>query len=467
MKAIDKWNYKPFANPTDKKREQSPFVCRIVPGEGKFGFEWFDNGFAGEHIVSYRKYQSLKPETTLPLLDKYIEINGLEDEQNYEFIVKRVGDEGESAVRLVRTGYVPGTVINYVHPEDKIYQFSGCYLSSPGLIKLPSGDLMASMDLFQYGGNMTLLYKSKDKGVTWEYVNDLFPAFWGKLFLNKGSLYFLCVDDTYGSLIIGRSDDEGETWTPPIRLISSCARLSAGGVHKSAVPVVNHDGRIWSAVEYGIKKGELMHRQAALVSADENSDLLDPASWRCTEFLPYDRNWEGSPECFHLDFIEGNAVVSPDGCICNFMRLEAFYPSKPVYNKAIILKSEKNDPDAPLKFDRIVDAAVGIRHKFLIQKEPKTGKYVILGNENGEDKPQRTVLSMSVSDDFYNWKVVKRILDFRDADPGFVGFQYPDFIFEGDDILFLSRTAFNQANSFHNNNYITFHTIDNYMQYLE
>lgn len=466
MNGIESWNYRPFANPTDQMRGQNPFVCRIVPGEGKFGFEWFDNGFAGLHTVTFCKFQSLKPETILPLDEKYMEIIGLEDEQDYEFIIRRVGKEGESEKRLVRTGYVPGTVVNYIHPKDDIYEFSGRYLSSPGLIRLPSGDLLASMDIFRYGGNTTLLYKSRDNGKTWNYVADLFPAFWGKLFLNKGALYFLCADGNYGNLVIGRSDDEGETWTSPVKLITSFAHLDAGGVHKSAVPVVSHNGRIWSAVEYGIKKGELYHRQAALISADENSDLLDPSNWKYTKFLPYDKNWPGSPECFHLDFIEGNAVVSPDGCISNYLRMETFYPSKPVCNKAIILKSDRNDPEAPLIFDRIVDAAVGVRHKFCIQREPQTGKYIMLGNENGEDKPQRTVLSMSVSDDFYTWRVVKRLMDYREADFMYVGFQYPDWIFAGDDILWLSRTAFNCANSFHDSNYITFHTIENYRQYF-
>lgn len=137
-----------------------------------------------------------------------------------------------------------------------------------------------------------------------------------------------------------------------------------------------------------------------------------------------------------------------------------------VYNKAVVLRSDNSDPDAPMKFDRIVDMPVGVRHKFVVQKDPVTGKYIVLGNENGPDKPQRTVLSTSVSDDFYNWKVAKRLIDYRNADPAYVGFQYPDWIFDGEDILFLSRTAFNRAESFHNNNYVTFHTIENYKQYL-
>ena len=45
-----------------------------------------------------------------------------------------------------------------------------------------------------------------------------------------------------------------------------------------------------------------------------------------------------------------------------------------------------------------------------------------------------------------------------------VGFQYPSFLFDGDDILAVSRTAVNGAESFHNANFITFHRIRNYMR---
>lgn len=466
MDAVKNWNYRPFSSPIDQERRDNPFICRIVPEKEKFGFEWFDNGYKGGHTVGYKRYQSLEEEKILPLTRQYMEIDSLQDEQDYEFTIYRLDKEGQSAKRLVRTGYVPGTVINYIHPFDDIYQFSGKFLSSPGLLRLPSGGLMASMDVFGGGGNLTLLFRSDDNGKTWGYVNDLFPAFWGRLFLNQGYLYCLCVDKPYGNLIIGRSEDEGRTWTSPVRLVTVTATQDFGGVHKSSVPVVHHNGKVWSAIEYSVREGELNHRSAALVSANEDSDLLDPNNWKCTEFLPFDRNWKGAPECFHADYIEGNAIVSPDGCVCDYLRLETFYPWKPVYNKAVVLRSDNNDPDAPMKFDRIVDMPVGVRHKFVVQKDPVTGKYIVLGNENGPDKPQRTVLSMSVSDDFYNWKVAKRLIDYRNADPAYVGFQYPDWIFDGEDILFLSRTAFNRAESFHNNNYVTFHTIENYKQYL-
>lgn len=209
-----------------------------------------------------------------------------------------------------------------------------------------------------------------------------------------------------------------------------------------------------------------MYRSTALVSANEDADLMDPDSWLCTDFTAYDKQWKGTPEGFHVDCIEGNAVVAPDGSICNLARLEVFYPPEYVYNKAVIFRGDTNDPEKPLQFDRVIDAPIGIRHKFVVQHDPSSGKYIMIGNENGPDMPQRTVLTMSISEDLYTWRVAKRLIDYRHADFKHVGFQYPDWIIDGTDILFVSRTAFNRADSFHNSNYVTFHVVEDYQQYL-
>ena len=40
-----------------------------------------------------------------------------------------------------------------------------------------------------------------------------------------------------------------------------------------------------------------------------------------------------------------------------------------------------------------------------------------------------------------------------------IGFQYPSICFDGDDILILSRTAWNRPHNFHDSNFITFHRL--------
>ena len=57
---------------------------------------------------------------------------------------------------------------------------------------------------------------------------------------------------------------------------------------------------------------------------------------------------------------------------------------------------------------------------------------------------------------------VKDILDRRNEVVGKVGFQYVDFLFDGDDIIFLCRTADCGAANFHDANFSTFHRIRNF-----
>ena len=232
MRGNTGWNYRPFTRLNEMEKRSLPFVCRIAPFVGGFEIQWFDNGQpAGEHKLLYRVYASLGEWTEIPLAGDTARIEGLVDEQDYEFRVVRCDGTGESALRLVRTGFVPGTVVNYLHPEDTVYAFSGHSLCSPSIVRLPSGDLMTAMDVFdgKYGNSkLSFLFKSKDNGKTWRYVTDIYPAFWPKLFVHRGKLYLLAGQHDYGDLLIGRSDDEGETWTVPTHIISGCGPCENG-----------------------------------------------------------------------------------------------------------------------------------------------------------------------------------------------------------------------------------------------
>ena len=165
----------------------------------------------------------------------YVSYNYLEDTTNFNVIqgIMKIeaSENKKSRIRLARCGESVGAAVNYLHPDDEAYAFSGRYLCSPSLVRHPDGYLLASMDLFagNHPQNLTLIFRSDDDGKTWHYVSELMPCFWGKLFIHKGELYMLSCSTEYGDLLIGRSDDGGKTWGAPTTLLrGSCPCKEVG-----------------------------------------------------------------------------------------------------------------------------------------------------------------------------------------------------------------------------------------------
>jgi len=466
MKGTACWDVRPYRRLTEMNQALSPYICRVAPFETGFAFEWFDCGAPDEaHAVLYRERGSAQAMQEMTVQECTASVSGLKTDTDYEFVLKRADGSAQSRLRLVRTGVYPGTVINYLHPEDEAYITSGRYLCSPSLVKLPNGALLASMDVYAGGApqNLTLIFRSDDCGRNWRYVTDLMPCFWGKLFWHRDALYILGCSTEYGDLLIGRSDDEGRTWSAPAALF----RGSRGdvGMHKAPMPVVEHEGKLYTCVEYGAWKAETNYHADCMLSVDANADLLNPENWHMTEPVYYDATWPGAVDGPCPGCIEGNAVVSPDGKLCDYLRID-HANANPAYGKAVIL--ERVDADAPMKLRRIVDCPVGSNAKFQLRRDPQTGVYLAIGSEvvNPATPRQRNVLSLCVSRDFETWKVVHRLIDRREADPQQTGFQYVDWQFDGEDLIVVCRTAVNGAHNFHDSNCITFHRISGFRKWL-
>ena len=173
MRGKNTWSYRPYRPFFWEVGEI--YICRVVPYENKVHFEWLDE--SGEYEVFYRKRGEGEFAAAGRTLQCEYTIAELETETDYEFFVK--SGEKKSRIRLARTGKAIGTVVNYLHPEDDAYLFSGRYLCSPSLVRHPEGYLLASMDVYAGGmpQNLTLIFRSDDEGATWHYVSELMHAF--------------------------------------------------------------------------------------------------------------------------------------------------------------------------------------------------------------------------------------------------------------------------------------------------
>ena len=451
MRGITTWSFKPY-HPA-LHANNAIYISRIAPGIRCVTLDWFTE-CEGVFNVIYKKINSPDENIIETYLNTII-IENLDDECDYEVYI--TCSEGKSHTRLFRTGFVPGTVVNYLHPEDTVYKFSGSSLCSPSLLKLGDGTLLASMDVFEggYPQNLTLIYKSCDGGETWEHLTELFPCFWGKLFLHNGAVYMLAMSTEYGDILIGSSVDGGKNFCMPTVIARGSCQNKAAGWHKAPMVVTPHKGRLWTGVDYG--SWGIGGHASWLLSIDENDDLLIAENWAITEPLPYSSSWLGTVEGDSRGCLEGNAVVTPDGELVNILRYQT-NGCNPSYGKAVILKC--NDPEKPLEFFKVIDFE-GNLSKFEIRYDEISRKYysIITGTH---DHQARNILLLAVSEDLYNWRTVCSLLDYSHFDPHKVGFQYISFLIDGDDILYLSRTGFNNPRNFHDANYSTFHKIENF-----
>ena len=149
-------------------------------------------------------------------------------------------------------------------------------------------------------------------------------------------------------------------------------------------------------------------------------------------------------------------MISPEGQLLNIMRFGK-------YHTALVYEVNTADHDAPLSFSRLMPFPANYS-KFMIKHDHQSNSYYTVATRvySPEKTGVRNLLSLMRSRDLKHWEVVTDLMDFRDQDDEHIGFQYVDFEIEGDDIIFLCRTAMNGAHNFHDSNYSTFHRIKHF-----
>lgn len=352
---------------------------------------------------------------------------------------------------------VPGVIIDYSPAA------SGLYIGSPSIAVLPGGDYVASHDFFGPKSNehvsaRSAVFRSADRGATWKRVAEIQGAFWSKLFVHRGTLYFLGTDRHHGNAIIRRSIDGGATWTSPTDRKTGLLR-DDGEYHCAPMAVIEHKGRLWRAMEWRHPPEKWgVNYRAGMLSIPVDADLLDAGQWTFAEFLPSYRNWNGGDMGAWL---EGNAVVTPAGDVVNVLRVQTKSPNE----KAAIVRVSADG--RALTFDPEKDFIPfpGGAKKFTIHFDAQTKLYwslaSIVAERHRADNPGsiRNTLALVSSPDLRTWTTRTVLLYHPDVKQH--GFQYVDWLFEGDDIIAASRTAYEDgvggAHNNHDANFLTFH----------
>lgn len=389
------------------------------------------------------------------------------------------------------------------------------YLGSPSLVKLSDGALLATHDYFgpkaprrlyqdsdDSAYHLTSVYRSDDGGESWRNIIHVSGAFWSSLHTVPGAahrhaVYMLGTSHRYGHIVIRRSNDGGFTWSHPKDAASGLLFRAQPGpegpnYHCAPVPAVVHNGRIYRAFEDNSSRDWPNGFQACVISAPVDCDLLDATHWRMSEKLPFNPAWLGDetpPGGFdQAGWLEGNVVVGPEGDLLNVLRVnakssdaadwvseerQAKEGSGELWNRAALVKVAGEgqtlifDPDTGL-----IDLPGG-HSKFTIRQDPDSGLYLTLSNGvRDETYPSlRSVLNLYTSGDLRRWRPCATLLE---DDSGFdwpwsaalTGFQYVDWRFDGADLIYLVRTAYDGAHNYHDANRITYHRLQDYARLI-
>lgn len=357
---------------------------------------------------------------------------------------------------------VPGVVIDH-SPAS-----SGLYIGSPSLAVLDNGDYVASHDFFGPRSNefekaRSDIFRSSDRGLTWQKVSEIHGAFWSNLFVHRGRLYLLGTDAHHGNVVIRRSHDRGDRWTSPVD--STTGLLRDNGEHHCApMPVIEHNGRLWRAFEWrNPPEAWGVNYRAGVLSVPVGANLLNAANWHATNFLPSDRQWNQNDMGAWL---EGNVIVTPQGDLVDMLRVQTQSPDE----KAAMVRVSADGTTTSFDPGTGFVPFPGGAKKFAIRCDPRSVLYwtvaTIVPRKHRAQNPGgiRNTLALMRSPDLRQWTVRCVLLYHPDVKRH--GFQYVDWHFDGNDIIAVCRTAYDDglggAHNNHDANFLTFHRWNNF-----
>ncbi|KAA0994177.1 exo-alpha-sialidase [Dyadobacter sp. UC 10] len=362
---------------------------------------------------------------------------------------------------------VPGSIVAYSPAA------SGQYIGSPSIVVMPDGSYLASHDFFgpkstEHVSAVSRIYKSADKGKTWRQIAEINGQFWSKLFFHQGNLYLFGTNRHHGNTIIRKSIDGGRSWTQPTD--ASHGLLKAGEYHCAPMPFVEHKGRLWRTMEdaAGPPKQWGKRYSAFMMSIPVNADPMIASNWTSSSIVRFDSTFLNG----HFGgWLEGNAVVTPEGTLVDILRVD---DRSTLEEKAAIVRISGDGTTASFDPEKDFIKFPGGSKKFTIRYDPKSKLYWTIANyipdevkaANQGKSPAgiRNTQGLFSSKDLVSWDFRKKLLSHPDVIKH--GFQYVDWLFEDKDIIFLSRTAFDDgsdgAHNNHDANFLTFHRIKNF-----
>lgn len=353
----------------------------------------------------------------------------------------------------------PGSVI------AKAPELRARNISNPSLMILEDGSYLAGCTGADPTGNT--FFRSYDKGATWTRISNPGYMNFGKVFSKDGRLYELGVSDSgCGNIVIRMSEDFGATW-------SGTQTLFAGNYHSAPTPFVECDGRLWHAM--GTKSDNEM-MGIFVMSLPLQADPMTASSWTMSNTIVGNRSWldSGSGHVFN-QWQEGCVVRTPSDELKIVTRIDDSLSNDIM---AIIDVEDANT----ISFDPASGFHImpGAGKKFTIMYDEPSAKYwAVTTPVFDEDRTRRhsgwysekilpiflrSHLALCSSPDLETWSIEKLVVTSDNV--FFHGFQYADWVIDGNDMVALCRTAFSESrglpNRQHDANMLTVHRLHDF-----
>jgi hypothetical protein len=337
---------------------------------------------------------------------------------------------------------------------------------APSIVRLDDGKLICTCPLWSrddtvkrlYGENSCVVLMSDDNGLIWQEVTRV-PFMAGKLLLRDNTLHFMGSSPGRKAFQIISSTNGGRDWSAP-------TVLRKGGAYAASTGWVIHQDKLyWAIDDFGRPS---RNRQIIALSASLKSNLMQSSTWRFSGPIKH----PGIPQSFGQGRHDGGVWLEPNVIrhhgklnVIVRVRVSGKDSDAKVPNVAAICTLNDHEDRLDLQFSHYYPVP-GAQNQFHIVHDPKSDLFWMTSNAvTGEATDswrgwgkERRFLMLHYARDGLNWFTAGCAAMWRMETQAF---NYASLLIDGDDLLFVSRTA-EHAHNQHDNDKVTFHRIPDF-----